>query len=329
MSTSKPVMTDAPCSVCGGRARTVYDDLYDDRYGYPDLFAIRKCEACGHLHTEAHFTPDDLMRLYTRYYPRGNFALESFEPAKEGRGLLSWLNGEHAAAFRWIPPNVRVLDIGCGVGATLAYHRSRGCEAVGIEADENVQPIADRFGLDIRKGVFDGTQFEPDYFDYVTLDQVAEHVVDPLAFMRGVARVLKPGGSVILTTPNPRGLGVRLYGRKWVNWHVPYHLQFYTHRSMDIAARQAGLSVVQCRTLAVSQWQLFQWLHAITFPKRGEKSQFWVYGEVPVSKYSFGRILYALARRFHIQRGIARLLDMTGLGDNFVFVLRKDPVAKA
>src|ERR1051326_2573583 len=186
MNSASPVSSSVACPVCGGPTHVVFRDLYDDRYGYPDAFTLYECDACGHMHIPTSFSPDDLGRLYTQYYPRGNFDLDSFRPEQEKNGLKAWLNGERGSAFRWVPRNVRVLDIGCGIGATLAYHKSRGCEAIGMEADGNVQAIAKRYGLDIRQGIFDGTQFEPSYFDYVTLDQVAEHVTDPLSLMRGV-----------------------------------------------------------------------------------------------------------------------------------------------
>ena len=69
------------------------------------------------------------------------------------------------------------------------------------EADGNVRAVAARHDLNIVSGVFDGSQFESSYFDYVTLDQVAEHVMDPHALMRGICRVLKPGGTAVVTTP--------------------------------------------------------------------------------------------------------------------------------
>ncbi len=312
----------ALCPVCHAPTRERFRGLYDDRYGYPELFTLRECGSCGHLHVPAHFQAEDLGKLYTDYYPRGNFDIESFAPEVEKRGFSSWLNGDFASAFRWVARNVRVLDIGCGVGQTLAYHRNRGCEAHGIEADANVQPIAMRYELDIRQGVFDGTQFDPDYFDYVTLDQVAEHVVDPQALMLGVARILKPGGKVIITTPNPTGFGAHLYGRKWLNWHIPYHLQFYTRRSLGLVAERAGLAIMSCRTTTPSEWQYYQWRHVLLFPAQGERSAFWSSGEgrhLP----RFWRALIGIARRLRLQAWISRLFDMTGRGDNFVFVLQK------
>jgi len=321
MNLSAPIRSSS-CPVCGGAVRVVLDQLYDDRYGYPDAFTLHECEQCGHMHIPTNFRAEDLGRLYTGYYPRGNFDLDSFQPEQERKGLMSWLKGEHAAAFRRVPRNVRVLDIGCGIGATLAYHKNRGCEAIGMEADENVQHIAKRYGLDIRRGIFDGSQFDTGYFDYVTLDQVAEHVTDPHALMRGIARVLKPGGTVIITTPNPRSLGAKLFGRKWLNWHVPYHIQFYTPRSLAVLAKDAGLRLVRSETATPSEWQFYQWLHVVQFPDRGRRSAFWSPGMVEAKRSRYDGWI-ELARKYRLQRVITRLLDGLGLGDNYVFVLEK------
>jgi SAM-dependent methyltransferase len=309
------------CPVCRGGTEIVFRGLYDDRYGYPDSFDLHRCRMCGHQHLAAHFTAEELGELYTRYYPRGTFDIESFTAEEERHGFTGWLWGERASAFRHVPRNVRVLDIGCGLGRTLAYHKSRGCEAFGMEADGNVQAVARRYGLDIRQGIFDGTQFDSEFFDYVTLDQVAEHVTDPHALLRGVARVLKPGGKVIITTPNPRSFGSWLYGRRWLNWHAPYHLQFYTRRSLALAAREAGLELVSAKTITASEWQYYQWEHVLTFPALRERSSFWSDGTGKASR--LGKGLVWRARRLSLHRWISRLLDVLGFGDNFVFVLQK------
>jgi SAM-dependent methyltransferase len=301
----------------------MFSNLYDDRYGYPDAFTLYACATCGHLHVPTGFTKDDLGRLYTQYYPRGNFDLNDFQPERERRGLIAWLDGERGSAFRWVPRNVRVLDIGCGVGATLAYHQDRGCEAVGIEADDNIQAIAKRYGLDIRQGIFDGTQFESGYFDYVTLDQVAEHVTDPRAFMSGVARVLRPGGIVIITTPNPKSLSARVFGRKWLNWHTPYHIQFYTRRSLREVAESAGLRLERARTTTASIWQYYQWKHVVQFPEQGKRSAFWSAGQVEPKDDPRRERWIAHARKWRLHLWISRVLDALGLGDNHVFILRK------
>ena len=66
MNLSAPIRSGS-CPVCGGAVRAVLDQLYDDRYGYPDAFTLHECEQCGHMHIPTNFRAEDLGRLYTGY----------------------------------------------------------------------------------------------------------------------------------------------------------------------------------------------------------------------------------------------------------------------
>jgi SAM-dependent methyltransferase len=156
------------------------------------------------------------------------------------------------------------------------------------------------------------------------LDQVAEHVTDPNALFEGIFRILKPGGVAILTTPNAKGLGARLYGRRWLNWHTPYHLQFYTKKSLKVLAKNAGLVFRRRKIITASEWQYYQWRHILSYPAFGESSDFWAPGaqnRKPISRMA-DRLL-GQARRFSLQQWISRALDIVRLGDNQLFFLRK------
>lgn len=269
------------------------------------------------------FTEAGLRTLYTDYYPRGILKLDEFCPYAEVHGLGAWLEGERASAFRWVPRGVRVLDVGCGFGETLAYHVARGCEAHGIDADENLLRVAERFGLNARAGLFRADDYEPESFDYVTLDQVIEHSDDPKSLLRDVSTVLRPGGTAIIATPNSNGYGPRLFGRRWINWHVPYHLQQFSRRSLSALAEGSGLRLVSLRTLTNSRWLHYQWLHLCTYPRPGVPSAFWDPQRSPnvisASSRRLGEVLYR-AKVFHI---VTRMADFSGLGDNYLCVLQK------
>ncbi len=311
------------CPACGAPTRVRFRRIYDDRYGYPGYFAMNRCGGCGHSHVTQAFEPRHLTRLYSQFYPRAQMTLDDFVPIPETSGLRSWWNGDRASAFRWVPKGVRVLDIGCGFGQTLEYHQRRGCEVHGVEADENIRRVADRFGFKVHVGLFDPAVYEPGYFDCVTLDQVVEHSTDPLALLKGVARVLKPGGTVVASTPNPASLTARLLGRYWVHWHVPYHLQFYTTRSMSELARRAGLELEGTRTVTSSEWLFYQWLHLFAFPYPGVRSGFWA---PDAERRFFERKIYrilGLMRRLRLNHLATRVLDALGIGDNRLYFLRK------
>ncbi len=269
-------------------------------------------------------TTGQISELYTNYYPRRTFSLDQFKPHVEVGRMDAWLNGLNSSAFRKVPENVRVLDVGCGFGQSLGYHTARGCDVYGVEADENIRRVAKKFGYKVHVGLFDDSIYEPEFFDYVTMDQVIEHVTVPLSTLRGVARILKPGGTAIFSTPNSSGWGARFFGRRWINWHTPYHVQFFSRRSMQLAAEQSGLVVAEVKTITNSEWLYYQWIHLVMYPKPGEPSRFWTpnHHDRTLPEWRILRVL-ELMHRIKINHLLTRFFDSLGLGDNYVFVLKK------
>jgi 2-polyprenyl-3-methyl-5-hydroxy-6-metoxy-1,4-benzoquinol methylase len=268
-------------------------------------------------------TPAEISDLYTQYYPRAAFNVEAWSPPREEPSWRMWWRGLRASAFRWVPRNVRVLDIGCGFGESLGYHKTRGCEAHGVEADRNILRVAERYGLQVRVGLFDADNYEPASFDVATLDQVIEHVSAPLAVLRGVHRVLKPGGMLVLSTPNADGWGARVFGRRWIHWHAPYHIQFFNRKSMAKSAAQAGFVLEQIKTVTNSAWLDFQWGHIATYPHQGQPSPYW---STTLHRSVVQRVklkLLRIADLCGVNMILTRLMDTLGLGDNTVYVLRK------
>jgi 2-polyprenyl-3-methyl-5-hydroxy-6-metoxy-1,4-benzoquinol methylase len=301
----------------------VIGDRYDDRYGYHGVFPLLKCQNCGHAFLQGEFPTEVLRNLYSNYYPRSKFDLESYQPYKEASGFGAWLDGEKSSTFRWVPCNVRVLDIGCGFGESLGYHQARGCDVYGVEADENIRRVVEKFGYKVHVGLFDPSVYEANFFDYVTLSQVIEHVTAPVQTLRGIAQVLKPGGVAILSTPNANGWGARLFGQRWINWHAPYHLQFFTHRSMQLAAEQAGLVVEKTTTITPSAWLHFQWIHLLSCPPEGNPSVFWMQDSKWCFMQRIALKLISITARCKINHLATRIFDAMGVGDNRLYFLRK------
>ena len=312
-----------PCTICGDITDFLFP-LYDDRYGFPGVFEIYRCPACSHCTLAADFSNNEIIDLYSNYYPRSDFSLDDFKPRKEVSGFSAWLNGERRSAYAWVPENVRILDVGCGFGETLAYHKERGCDVYGVEADENIKRVADKFGFNVHVGFFDSEIYEPDFFDYVTFDQVIEHCPDPLETFKGLSRILKPGGVAILSTPNANGWGARAFGRFWINWHTPYHVEFFSSESISLAAEQSDLKVEKIKTITSSEWLLYQWIHLITFPKQGVPSIFWTQSSSKslIEKYTL--YILSIFHRTKVNHMLTRAFDSLGVGDNYLFFLRKN-----
>lgn len=283
-----------------------------------------RCQQCGHTFLHCHLSSSQLTELYTNYYPRKSFDIAKYKPHAEQGGFSAWFNGLGGSAFRWVPPNVRVLDVGCGFGESLGFHAARGCDVYGVEADQNIRRVVETFGYKVHVGLFDDKVYEQDYFDFITMDQVIEHVADPISTLRGVARILKPGGTAILSTPNVHGWGARLFGKRWINWHSPYHLQLFTRQSMRLAAQEAGLLLTEVKTLTNSEWLAYQWIHLVTYPKPGEPSWFWSPNKSgPVLHEKLLVKCFSILHKARINHWITRFFDGLAIGDNFVFVLKR------
>lgn len=313
------------CPVCRGNATPKrLTGLYDDRYGYPGYFDLRECRTCAHQFLDSQFTGEELGRLYTDFYPRSRVALEQWRPHRELGRFRLWLNRERSAVFRWVPRQCRVLDVGCGFGESLGYHRARGCVVQGVEADENIRRIGERYGFDVRVGLFRAADYPANSFDFVTFDQVIEHSATPVQLLADAAAVLRPGGTLLLSTPNARSLSARLLGRRWVHRHPPYHLQLFCRRSLAAAAAAAGLRVEWIRLITPPRWYGFQWLHLISRPVAGQPSIFWRAGSPwPLGRLVARKLLSGLGR-LGVNHLLAFALDGCRQGDNLVVALRKN-----
>ena len=127
---------------------------------------------------------------------------------------------ESFARFIDAQPGWRTLDAGCGPGALVRHLARLGCQANGVDVDpgmvdkarelaveveaelaaEGAAPLATHF----RQGNAADLPFDDDQFDLVTASNVLFLLPEPLAGLRELARVCRPGGWVALLNPSPR-----------------------------------------------------------------------------------------------------------------------------
>ena len=120
----------------------------------------------------------------------------------------------------------RALDVGCGVGQVVGRLTEAGFEAWGVDVSEPNIERARKFSE--RCLLYEGKRlpFSDNHFDSVGALNVLEHVDEPEAFIKEVVRVTKPGGKIVISSPNfYRVAGFRDYhhrmrglGNKWRNF---------------------------------------------------------------------------------------------------------------
>lgn len=155
----------------------------------------------------------------------------------------------------------RALDVGCGAGLLCEPLARLGAEVTGVDAAaENIAAArahAAQAGLAIDYRTDSVESLGGETFDLVTSLEVIEHVVDPAAFVRGLAAALAPGGLLVLSTPNRTwlsrialiavGEGLGQIPRGTHDWD-----KFLRPDALTALVETAGLRVTDVRGLALS-----------------------------------------------------------------------------
>lgn len=316
------------CKICGSATKTWYRNLYDDRHGYRGRFNIEKCPICGFAQTNPQIQKKNINALYSDYYPRQKLNFEKLKKHKNvaPNHFRAWLTGNLNKGYWWIKPNSKVLDIGSGIGIHLMEMEALGAEAYGIDPDKNAKKAADKLGLKFQQGFIENNPFPGVDFDYITANQVLEHTNNPIKFLKFCKERIKKNGLIVLSFPNTNSLGRKLFGEKWLHWHIPYHLNHFDRKSLRVAAEKAGLKVTKIRTYTPNLWVNLQIRRLIMDSKEGKRDPYWDPGGLKrISKNSFlDKFLKKLFLLLQDYNPVNRIIDYLGFGESFLVILKRD-----
>lgn len=146
-----------------------------------------------------------------------------------------------------LPSGAPVLDVGCGFGFLVAALTEAGLEAEGADLSETGLAHARSRGLTVHQGALEDLAFPAARFSGVTAFYVIEHLDDPGAFLAEAARVLKPGGLLLLRWPQsgPLVRWCRLLGIRIDLFDAPSHLTDFTPESLRRVLIASGFQDVR------------------------------------------------------------------------------------
>lgn len=229
----------APCNLCGSSARRL---LFRK-----DGFDLVECGECGLAFVA---NPPSDAEVAGFYDGAGDYHSELLDPRDPGFQRMRGIARKHLKVLLKSVPDpqrLKLLDIGCSNGLFLAKARAAGFSVRGVELSPMTAEFArSHFALDVFRGSWRDADIPECSLDVITLFDVIEHMPDPLAELRGIRKLLKPGGLLLQSTPNIDGLFPRVsqpFARMldyWPHPEPPHHLYQFSVRTLSELTARAG-----------------------------------------------------------------------------------------
>lgn len=237
------------CHLCGGtHARVIIDSLPPNTSATTDALSTYACTSRVHsqhlrvvectvcrlraLHPAP--PPEDVQSAYAAVEDPEYLTIE----AHRARAFAAL--AQRVSRFR-APPGT-LLDVGCYTGMFVGAALDAGWDAYGLEPSRWAAARAlERLPGRIEAGFLRDAPYPPRSFDVITAWDVVEHLTNPREDVGHMARLLKPGGWLFLSTMASEAFVVKLLGRRWP-WYMDMHRYYFTPRTLGVLLEQTGLT---------------------------------------------------------------------------------------
>ena len=264
----------AACLLCNGTLEKSVGELFDTRFGIEGTYEVWRCLDCDLEQIFPVPTPAEMGRLYESYYNFGGERGTAYTRLREwffsSWLYRAWIFLDGDISFHGRKGAGRLLDAGCNEGRGLRIYARNGFQVEGLELNPTAAAVARGAGFTVHVG--DTTDFTaPAGYDVIVLSNVLEHAPDPKKVLSTARGNLKPGGQLWISCPNSRSWLRKLFGRSWINWHVPFHISHFSAETLLHLLTDAGFHNVELRQIMPALW-FTQSCIALLFAREGRKN---------------------------------------------------------
>lgn len=207
-------------------------------------FDIERCSQCGLMSVKN--VPQDLAPFYAEGYFTGDVSLDGYMDYDQEKEVSRKIYTRYLEVMeKFLGKNTphSLFELGCATGFFLDIAQTRGWYARGADISEYAVAEAQRKGLHVVSGTVETMPASPE-FGAVVMQDVIEHVKDPVDTIRRAWNMLSPGGLFVLTTPDAGSLWARMWGKRWHAFVPPQHLFYFSQANLVALVERQGFENV-------------------------------------------------------------------------------------
>ena len=212
------------CPVCGNQSFSFFFDARN-RYRLTDSYSYYKCDQC------------ELVLLDEREDNKDFVAYNLTEEPTGTQKLVLWLFHRR---LQKLCKSGKVLDFGAGAGNLSQYLKAKGYDVDSFEVDEqSKQWLANKRHLNVVE------RFEKEHYDVIIMEQVLEHLPNPMETMGQLKAALKSDGVFLISIPNINSFQARVFREKWFHLDAPRHVNHFHGKSFFRLMEKLDLKVAK------------------------------------------------------------------------------------
>ncbi len=236
-----------PCESCGNTQ--FHPILYRE-----DGSLIVRCEICQLAFVNPLPDPLTMQGFYQSEMvsedpSKGYFSQYILERQKREKSFTKLYHSRLKLIETYKPGKGNLLDLGCGAGFFVKCALDRGWTGHGLELlPEYVKYAQENLRLNqVYQGSLDKElPFQPEMFDVVTMWDLIEHLRHPLACLEKINQVTKPGGLLLIWTPNIKNsIFVK---EQWLSYDIKQHIYFFSRKSLEQILLRTGFKIEYVKT---------------------------------------------------------------------------------
>jgi 2-polyprenyl-3-methyl-5-hydroxy-6-metoxy-1,4-benzoquinol methylase len=262
------------CQYCKNITSKLIKDIYDTRFGVEGSFDVYRCNACNLVQLGLDAAHYNSKVLYETYYNYGDCEKSSYTQCRKAFFNSSfyrfWMLIDGDISFHSRRGRGELIDIGCNEGRNLQIYAKNGFSVEGFEVNEHAVAEAKKNGYNVYSQNME-TDLPNKTYDIAVLSNVLEHSLSPGKLLQNVYKILKPGGRIWISVPNVDSWQRLIFNRYWINWHVPFHVFFFSVSTITTLLTNSGFGDVKSYNTTPSLW-MAQSIIAVLFTKSGKKN---------------------------------------------------------